>query len=343
MREWKGYKNGINLGGWLSQCVHTKEHYDSFISKADIEKIKSWGLDHIRVPIDYELVEEEDGTEKSDGYKYIDDVIGWCRANGLNMILDLHKTAGYSFDLGHGESGFFENESLQERFLKLWERLAARYGVNSDMLAFELLNEVTDKEYCDPWNRISTECIKRIRKIAPDIKILLGGYYNNSVEAIPDLALPYDDNVIYNFHCYEPLIFTHQGAGWIPTMDTSFRTSIGYTCDRLTDESIKQLGYEPTAFDVIDDRSKPLSSTYFDIIFGKAVKVAEERNVPLYCGEYGVIDRTTPEEVVAWYKLIHAAFEKHSIGRAAWTYRKMDFGIVDERMDSVRDELVKLL
>ena len=40
------------------------------------------------------------------------------------------------------------------------------YGKDSDMLAFELLNEVTKKEYCEPWNNISNECIRRIRKIA---------------------------------------------------------------------------------------------------------------------------------------------------------------------------------
>ncbi|MCR5397968.1 MAG: glycoside hydrolase family 5 protein [Lachnospiraceae bacterium] len=342
MKEWKGYRHGINLGGWLSQCVHTTAHYDSFIVKEDIKVIADWGLDHIRVPIDYNLLEEADGAAKQDGYKYIDNAIGWCREYGLNMILDLHKTAGYSFDMGHGESGFFDSEDYQERFYKLWEELAHRYGDNSDMLAFELLNEVTDKSYCDPWNRISTECIKRIRAIAPDIKILLGGYYNNSVEAIPDLAMPYDENIIYNFHCYEPLIFTHQGAGWIPTMDTSFRTSIGEKCETLAAQSVKQLEYEPTAFDTVD-RNAPLDSSYFERIFGEAVKVAEERDVALYCGEYGVIDRTSPGEALAWYKLISAAFEKLSIGRAAWTYRCMDFGISDDRMNSVRDELIGLL
>jgi hypothetical protein len=31
MREVRGLMHGINFGGWLSQCVHTKEHYDTFI------------------------------------------------------------------------------------------------------------------------------------------------------------------------------------------------------------------------------------------------------------------------------------------------------------------------
>ena len=38
LKEFKGYKKGIDLGGWLSQCHHTYEHYDSFIKEEDIDE-----------------------------------------------------------------------------------------------------------------------------------------------------------------------------------------------------------------------------------------------------------------------------------------------------------------
>ena len=135
--------HGVNLGGWLSQCNHTKERYDNFISFEDIEKIKGWGLDHIRVPVDYNLVEDEDGNYKEEGFAYIQKAIDWAGKCGLNMVLDLHKTYGFSFDSGEKEEGFFENEAYQERFYKLWEEFARRYGSYRDRLCFELLNEVT--------------------------------------------------------------------------------------------------------------------------------------------------------------------------------------------------------
>ena len=223
MKKLLGFTHGVNLGGWLSQCDHTKERYDTFIVEDDIKEIKSWGLDHIRVPVDYNLVEDEEGNYLEEGFAYIQKAIDWAGKYGLNMVLDLHKTYGYSFDAAEEESGFFDNEAYQERFYKLWDQFASRYGKYSDRLAFEILNEVTDKEYSDTWNRISGECIQRIRKFAPDIKILIGGYYNNSIEALKDLSMPVDENIVYNFHCYEPLIFTHQGGWWVPGMDTSFR------------------------------------------------------------------------------------------------------------------------
>lgn len=75
----------------------------------------------------------------------------------------------------------------------------------------------------------------------------------------------------------------------------------------------------------------------------EAAAVAQARNVPLYCGEYGVIDNATPEDTLAWYRMIHAAFEHYGIGRAAWSYREMDFGLSDARMDGVRSELIRCI
>ena len=59
MRRFVGFEKGINLGGWLSQTELTREHMDTFITEEDFRKIKAMGLDHVRLPIDYELVEEE--------------------------------------------------------------------------------------------------------------------------------------------------------------------------------------------------------------------------------------------------------------------------------------------
>ena len=74
-----------------------------------------------------------------------------------------------------------------------------------------------------------------------------------------------------------------------------------------------------------------------------AVKIAEERNVALYCGEYGVIDRANPEDTVRWYEAIHAAFTELGIGRAMWTYKALDFGLVGEHYAGVRKDLIALL
>ena len=337
-----GFMHGVNLGGWLSQCKPSKEHYDSFITEGDIKTIKSWGLDHVRLPVDYELVQNKDGSFKEDGFGYIQNAIDWGKKAGLNLILDLHKTAGYSFYEGAGEKGFFDDESYQNLFYSLWTEFAARYGRYEDMVCFELLNEVTKKEYSAEWNRIARTCIECIRKSVPTIRILVGSYWNNHVMAVRDLEMPYDENIVYNFHCYEPLIFTHQGAHWITTMDTKFRMPLLSTWKMYAEYTAANVDQEGDTFSKYDENAVP-DESYFENLFADAIKVAEERNVELYCGEYGVIENAEPEEAVKWYKLINAVFENHSIGRAAWSYKRMNFGIADERMNDVRKELLKLL
>ena len=188
------------------------------------------------------------------------------------------------------------------------------------------MNEVTKKEYCETWNRVSTECIKRIRKLAPDAYILLGGYYNNSVEALKDLAKPYDDHIVYNFHCYEPLLFTHQGAHWIPTMDTAFRCNYRMTYKEYNEGGVKYLGWTPDRCMNYPD-GEVISEKFFEDLIKEAVRVAEERNVPLYCGEYGVIELADRNDAREWFRDFHHVMDKYSVGRAVWTYKEMDFEI----------------
>ena len=310
-----GFYRGVNVGGWFSQCDYSKERLDHFIEEKDFDVMAGWGLDHVRIPMDYNVLEEADGSLSREGFDRIARAVGWCQARGLKVVLDLHKTAGYSFDADEHEGGFFHSEAYQERFYRLWEGLAERFN-DPDRIAFELLNEVTDPSVIGEWNRIAAECIRRIRRIAPRSLILVGSYWNNSPLAVKDLDQPADDRVIYNFHCYDPLNFTHQGATWVPQLDISKRVSF------------EEAGITPALFEEL---------------FESAISTAEERGAALYCGEYGVIEEATPEDTVKWYRTIHEVFERHQIARSAWSYREMNFGLSDARLDGVREELVRYL
>lgn len=341
MKQLKGFMRGVNLGGWLSQGTYDREHLDSFIKENDIETIASWGLDHVRVPVDYNIFETAEGDPIGDGFEYLDKVLDWCDKYGLNFIIDLHKTFGYSFEVSYNESGFFESEKLQERFYKLWERIAERYGSRPDRIVFELLNEVNDKELSPIWNRIIRTVIPKIRALAPDTTILVGSYWNNSVDSLADLDMPYDDKIAYNFHCYDPFLFTHQGAFWVKDMPADLR--VAYPGDiKFYRETMKAIGLTHMQ-DYLDVPDTGFDTAYFERRFINAVKLCEERNVPLYCGEYGVIDLASAEDTVKWYTDINKAFEKFGIGRSAWSYRAVDFGISDERLKDVLPQLVKLL
>lgn len=315
MLKERGFYKGVNLGGWLSQCDYSHDRLYGFIKDEDFAVIAGWGLDHVRIPVDYNVIDDGNGGPVEEGFALIDNAIAQCEKNGLNVVLDLHKTAGYSFDAGEKEAGFFCSADLQERYYKLWENIARRYGSKNKNVAFELLNEVTDKEFCESWKNIIKTCIGRIRVYAPDTIIIVGSYWYNSPEALPDLDEPYDKNTVYNFHCYQPMCFTHQGAYWMEEMK-AVRTVFE---ESGTDEAL------------------------FEKFFAPALEKAAKHGADLYCGEYGVIDIASAEDALKWYKVINRVFEKYGLSRAAWSYREMDFGISDKRMDGVRGELIKYL
>ena len=283
------------------------------------------GADHVRLPIDYNLLQDKNGEFIQENFKYIDNCVDWCQSNHLNLILDLHKTAGYSFDAGEHESGdFFTDETYIQQFLRLWEALAKRYGKYQNRMAFELLNEVVDEKDNAPWMKIAKRAVDTIRPYAPTIKSLLGSYWNNSVLTVKHIADPFDENIVYNFHCYEPLIFTHQNAHWMPEVIGHFTK---YPLSKTEYEKATAGFPAPYHFTDWAVGEKGFDTDYYERLFAEAIEIAEKKNVMLYCGEYGVIDQADPVSRDAWLSDIRKVFHKHGIGNAVWTYKKLDFGV----------------
>lgn len=342
MRTFEGYQRGINLGGWLSQCVSMEDaHFDAFITEADIARIAGWGLDHVRLPIDCDIVfAGMDGTPHA-RMRHVDDCVSWCEKYDLRLVLDLHKTYGYMFDTAvvPDPDVFFNDPALQDAFIRLWETLARRYDGLRDRVAFELLNEVTNPAQAENWNRIAARAMEAVRALAPDTWILVGGVNNNSVTRVPLLDPPRDARIVYNFHCYEPLVFTHQKASWVRGMTPEFSMDYPQPVEAYHQAGAR-LGLWQAEAPAAPEMIGP---AYFESLFRSALDYAERQGAPLYCGEYGVIDQADPQATLRWYRDIHAVFERHGIGRAAWTYKVRDFGLSDPHYDGIQSDLVKVL
>lgn len=110
--------------------------------------MQSWGLDHVRLPVDYMLFESDDAPGVYDEARldYVDRTLRWCKQYGLNLILDLHHAPGFFF--GNGDKNdLFTNRRSQERFIAIWKMFAHRYQAEGGNLIFELLNELV-------WNSL---------------------------------------------------------------------------------------------------------------------------------------------------------------------------------------------
>jgi len=331
-------KCGINLGGFLSQCNYETEHFRTFIVKNDIHAIKEMGFDHVRLPIDCNIFEYEDGTENEADSCYVTDTVEWCQEEGLSIILDLHKAYGYDFnDAGNGKkNNLFNDEYLQERFVKLWTRIAEKYSVYPHV-AFELLNEVVEKENAAAWNKLISRAVKAIREVSKDVLIIYGGIQWNSVRTLKLLEKPKDKNILFTFHFYEPLIFTHQKAPWVPAMDPQEEIRYPEEMEYYVLKSEK-LGFQGEV--VTKAKAAHMGKEFIEEMIGEAIDAAEKAGVGLYCGEFGVIDRAPAEDTGRWFKDVVQTFRKYQIGYSLWSYKKMDFGFTGKHYDSIRDDLL---
>ena len=330
MKAFEGFKNGINLGGWISQFdKYDISHFETFITKKDIEDIAAMGYDHVRVPVDYNVLEDEDGNILDSGFSYLERCREWCETYNLNMLIDLHECYGYSFDplkKDMDRKKFFYDEALQARFFKLWSKIAEHFKDYPEQVAFEPLNEVVLEEVADAWNVIIDKYIKLMRSIVPEAYLVIGGVCYNNVLSVPLIKVSDTYKVVFNFHCYEPMIFTHQGAYWVEDMPLDFRIGYPKTLAEYRSKSVELS--KALAGAVFKEGISEIGVDFFVDIFTPAIEAAAAADVPLYCGEYGVIDLAAEYDKQRWLKDIHAAFDKFGIGCALWNYKEKDFGIV---------------
>lgn len=338
--KFQGFNAGVNLGGWISQFGQIKkEHFDSFVTRSDIKQIAGWGMDHVRLPIDYNVLEDDDKpfNYKEEGFSYIDSCIEWCEEYGLNIILDLHRTAGYAFH-SLETNKLFESNTLQERFIGIWKAFAKGYRKYGDNVAFELLNEIVEPN-SDRWNMLSKRAVEAIRLIDPDRVIIIGGNYYNSVNALKELDNINDDKLVYTFHFYEPHLFTHQGASWEKAMkELDFQVSYPLGANdyanymRLSDSFRK-------SYYINDNMGKD----YLKEALKPALEFAEERKVALYCGEYGTIETAPISSRLHWHEDLISLLIEYGIGRAVWSYKLMNFSMVDINSKIVDNGLIKIV
>ena len=152
-------------------------------------------------------------------------------------------------------------------------------------------------------------------------------------------------NVIYTFHDYEPFPFTHQGATW-----TDARV-----------QPLRSVPYPSTPDNVSSnlDQSASLYGSYFVEEYGLsqwnlervertiafAKKWSDTYNVPVYCGEFGVLrDYAPPAMRAAWLHDMSSTLKANGIGWAMWDYQA-NFGIVRKENGTTTPdpEIVKAL
>jgi len=344
---------GLNIGGWFSQvdCIEEKDpqgfpgfygHAETFITQLDLQRIKDWNFNHVRLPVDYFNFFKGENLEKDkQAFELLDKAVDKILGTGLALILDLHKCPGHDFHQGTlgGAQPFFTDPKCRNDAKKVWSVLAERYGHKPDVL-LEILNEPVAPSD-EVWNAVKDELFWHIRKAAPKAPIVVGSNRWNNPANFKDLTPLEDDNVLYSFHSYQPVIFTHQHAAWIPEpyfhQDRAWPGT--YAPPQNKDVSVT-LPLEDGSWD-----KERLRRT-----MENALEFRAKHKVPVACNEFGVYVQVERQSQLGWLRDFTSLLQEADVGFSYWNYKNLDFGIISigeglhkdlpqynnaERMDSV--------
>ncbi len=208
----------------------TEEFYSrwrkNFIQKKDVDSLKKWGFNSIRLPMHYKLftlpVDQEPEKAKNtwleEGFRLIDELVSWCRDNEIYLILDMHGApGGQGHDLNISDRdpskpSLWESEENREKLSALWVKLAERYKDEPVIGAYDLINEpnwtfeegknkngTEDSQNTLLWDyqKKLTESIREIDN--NHIIIIEGNGWGNNYNGLINL---WDDNLVMSFHKY---------------------------------------------------------------------------------------------------------------------------------------------
>jgi hypothetical protein len=187
---------------------------------------------------------------------------------------------------------------------------------------FEAMNE---PGLTDPmaWNRMQEALLQRIRSVAPRHTVLLTGSPTSTAWALSATPPSADSNVVYTFHLYAPMVFTHQGAEWADNGLATVRR-LPYPPDRRATESVLARA---------DARIRPQILSYNDEFATDAplrreIAVAQawvdQNQRRVLVSEFGVYRRfAATASRAAWLGNVRTLLEAQHMG---WTVWELDSG-----------------
>lgn len=330
-KEWPGFSRGMGMGGWLTNykrfnvlpehwrmpiTIGDLEHFDTYITEADIARVKGWGFDHIRLGFDQIVLEESPYKYRERTFKKVDGFIGWCMKHKLNVVLNLHKAVGNYCDIQEKKE-LLDDAELQNRFVALWLEIERRYH-GFPGLAFELLNEVRD---VDPkkWNDLADRTLKAIREKNPTRWVVIGSTCWNSCGKLKDLKIWDDERVVYTYHMYGPFDFTHQ-RGVLQSGPLYYNRVMPYPTDDV-ERYREAVRLRNPKSDGAYKNVKAIDRQYLrNCMHGAHMFVKEHPDKILWNGEFGTIRHAPKAARAAYMHDVIVTCKEWGIPYCVWNY-----------------------
>ena len=220
-------KRGVSIHAWLNWSPVTDfgayrwppyRTVDEWGSVREFARIKSLGFDFVRLSIDPGPLLSSEGSRREEALARLEEAVRAVLAADFNVIVDLHPVGQVkAWSASSIEGGPDEPMSLRYRSVAASVAgMLARVG--TQRTALELMNEPQFYPCDGSGGRqrpVLVELVRAARAAAPDLTLIVSGGCGGNVEGLVQLDPTQlgDNRLIYSFHFYEPIAFTHQGLG----------------------------------------------------------------------------------------------------------------------------------
>ncbi len=305
---------------FVAQASHAQSNSETSVAQ------RAMGFDHVRLSVNPQPMWRRGQADRipAEYLGYLDRAVQMIIDQGLAVIIDIHPDSDFKQKL-------ITDDGFVEQFADYWRALARHYATtNPELVSFEILNE---PEFRDRyrWQGVQAKLAGAIREGAPQHTIIVAGAYWSGENELLFFDPLRDPNIIYNFHFYDPHIFTHQGATW----------STNYV------HYLKEMPYPSTPENVqaaaalIPDAANRLQAIHYGLDRWNAARIdgeigqvaawAKRWNVPVTCNEFGVYRKAAnPQDRAAWISDVRTTLEKYGIGWTMWDYSG-GFGVVTKQ------------
>jgi endoglucanase len=182
-----------------------KQWRETYITEADIHRIKAIGFNSVRVPIHWKFFDGESG----EGFRLLDRLVEWARKDHIYVIIDLHCApggqTGTNIDDSYGYPWLYLSPEAQRRTIAVWRGIAAHYAKEPMVLGYDLLNEPIPhfarvQRFNPDLEPLYRRLVAAVREVDRNHVVILGGAQWDSNFKV--FGKPFDSNVMYTFHKY---------------------------------------------------------------------------------------------------------------------------------------------
>lgn len=317
---------GVNLSNWFNDYSNHAEFAERFTDK-HFETLQQLGFTYVRIPIGETILFNEHNPSQLNAVnlQYVDAAVQRAVDHGLAVTLNYHPlTTNF-------EKTLPTNTANQDKLAEYWKAVANHFKkFSKTQVFFEVYNEphvasdgsmFISKTW---WEAVQLKFIRAIRQATPDHFVIVGGESWNGIDGLKLLSPYKQNNVVYNFHFYDPFVFTHQGASWAGDAMAKLK-GVPYPS---SPEAVQPILDTATDQEVIDMVTWYGQETWNKAKLAANVQRAVEwgatHNAGLICNEFGSYMLNAPRESrLNLIRDIREVLEENNIGWAMW---EMDEG-----------------